>query len=296
MTVHLLDPLPRAALDRSGALRFARLRGAVVLAALGILLVGLGAFLPWLTLFNGLQPLPGFRLDGGDLSGLALLATGVLVVAVRHGGGRVLRPLAVAVLLVVVGDALASARAIAAYVAAPGPGAGLTTPSSGAGPLVMATGGVLLLGAALVVPVRRDPLPRDLVLRLVVSVATFVAGWMHLVLTPEHLAESTVLGTGFLAAGLAQVTLSVVVLERGRENALSAVVVLDVALLAIWAYAVLVGLPLGELGHDHVEATGLVVGHGEPIDVAAAVTKVAELTSLVVALVVLRHRGPADSS
>ncbi|GAA2741468.1 hypothetical protein GCM10009868_07680 [Terrabacter aerolatus] len=273
----------------------ARERSALGLAVLGLLLVGLGAWLPWLTLFNGLEPLPGFRLDGGDLSGLALLAVGLLVVATRLGAGHVLRPLAVVVLAVVVADSLAGARHIADYVADPGPTAALSAPSQGPGAVVMAVGGLVLLGAAVLVPVRRDALPRELVARLVLAAATFVAGWMHLVLTPEHLGESTVLGLGFLAAGVAQVALAVLCLVRRSENALSALVVLDVALLAVWAYAVLVGLPIGDVGHDHVEAGGLVLGHGEPVDLAAAITKVAELTSLGTALVLMR-RGPKGST
>lgn len=286
---------PRVRPRRQRGLRVARQRGALGLAVLGLLLVGLGARLPWLTLFNGLEPLPGFRLDGGDLTGLALLAAGLLAVAARLGAGNVLRPLALVALLVVVADSAASARRIAAYVADPGPGASLSLPSQGPGAVVMAAGGVLLIAAAVVVPVHRDALPRELVARLVLATATFVAGWMHLVLTPEHLAESTVLGLGFLAAGLAQVALSVLCVARRSENALSALVVLDVALLAVWAYAVLVGLPIGDVGPDHVEATGLVLGHGEPVDLAAAITKVAELTSLGTALLLMR-RGTAGSA
>lgn len=299
MTLHPISAGSRTVTRPSAPLQrgqeAVRRRWTLGLAAAGLLLVGLGAWLPWLTLFNGLEPLPGFRLDGGDLAGLALLAVGLLAVAARLGAGRVLRPLAVAALLVVVVDAVASARRIAEYVADPGPGAALSIPSQGPGAVVMAVGGVLLLGAAVLVPVRRDVLPHELVARLVLAAATFVAGWMHLVLTPEHLAESTALGVGFLAAGLAQVALAVLCSSRRSENALSALVVLDVALLAVWAYAVLVGLPIGDGGHDHVEATGLVVGNGEPVDLAAAITKVAELTSLGTALLLMR-RGPVPTT
>lgn len=299
MTLHPARARPGAAPRIRSSLQHdretARQRSSLGLAVVGLLLVGLGAWLPWLTLFNGLAPLPGFRLDGGDLSGLALLAAGLLVVAARLGAGHVLRPLAVVALLVVVADSVAGARRIAAYVADPGPGAALSTPSQGPGALVMGAGGLLLLGAAVLVPVHRRALSRELVARLVLAAATFVAGWMHLVLTPEHLAESTMLGLGFLVAGLAQVALSMGCLARRSENALSALVVLDVALLAVWAYAVLVGLPIGDVGHDHVETGGLVIGHGEPVDLAAAITKVAELTSLGTALLLMR-RGTEGST
>lgn len=292
MTSHAL--LPRAvarppwlALDR-------RSRGAVLLAATGLLLVGLGAALPWLTLFNGLERLPGFRLDGGDLAGIAVASAALLLIAARHGGSRVLRPAAVLGSVVVVGGALDSAYRISVYVADPGPTGVLAAPAQGVGPLVMAAGGIALAAAAVVAPLPARPMERATVVRVGLAAVTFVAAWMHLVLTPAHLAESTVLGLGFLGAGLLQLGLAAVIVERRSERALSLLVAVNVALLAIWAYAVLVGLPLAEGGHDHGgAATGLVIGHGEPVDLAAAITKVAELMSLAVALLVLGGSTPA---
>jgi hypothetical protein len=291
MTSHVLPPhaAPRAlrpSLD-------GRARGAVLLGASGLLLVGLGATLPWLTLFNGLEPLRGFRLDGGDLSGLALASAAVLLVAARHGGSRVLRPLAALGAVVVVMGALRSAGRIAAYVSDPGPSAALAAPTRGVGPLVMAAGGVALAAAAVLAPLPARAMDRATAVRLGLAAVTFVAAWMHLVLTPEHLAESTLLGLGFLGAGLLQLGLAAVIVQRHRERALSMLVAVDVALLAIWADAVLVGLPLAGGGHGHDGgATGLVIGHGEPVDLAAAVTKVAEVTSLVLALLLLHRRAP----
>jgi hypothetical protein len=293
MTSHVLSTRAVAHLPRPAASH--RSRAAVVAAALGLVLVGLGAALPWLTLFNGLQPLRGFRLDGGDLSGLAVASAALLLIAARHGGSRVLRPLAVLGAAVVVIGALTSASRIAAYVADPGPTAALASPTQGVGPLVMAAGGGALVVAALIAPLPARAMRRATVVRVGLAAATFVAAWMHLVLTPEHLGESTLLGLGFLAAGLVQLALAAVVVERPSERALSLLVVVNVALLAIWAYAVLVGLPLADGGHDSGEAAGLVIGHGEPIDLAAAITKAAELASLLLAVLLLHRPGARES-
>lgn len=291
MTSHVLPP--HAAPQGRGSALDGRSRGAVLLAAVGLLLVGLGAALPWLTLFNGLEQLRGFRLDGGDLSGLALASAALLLVADRHGGSRMLRPLAALCAVVVVVGALRSAGRISAYVADPGPSAALAMPTQGVGPLVMAAGGAALVAAAVLAPLPARAMDRATALRVGLAAVTFVAAWMHLVLTPEHLAESTLLGLGFLGAGLLQLGLAAIIVQRHSERALSVLVAVDVALLAIWAYAVLVGLPLGGGGPGHDGgATGLVIGHGEPVDLAAAVTKVAEVTSLVVALLLLRSRAP----
>lgn len=291
MTSHVL---PRRAAPR--ALRPAldgRSRGAVLLAAFGLLLVGLGAALPWLTLFNGLEPLRGFRLDGGDLSGLALASAALLLIAARHGGSGMLRPLAALSAVVVVAGALRSAGRISAYVADPGPSAALAAPTQGVGPLVMAAGGVALAAAAVLAPLPARAMDRATAVRVGLAAVTFVAAWMHLVLTPEHLAESTRIGLGFLGAGVLQLGLAAVIVQRYSVRTLSVLVAVNVALLAIWAYAVVVGLPLagGGQGHDG-GATGLVIGHGEPIDLAAAVTKVAEVTSLVLALLLLHWKAP----
>jgi len=40
----------------------------------------LGAVLPWVTLFGGLQPIPGFRLDGGYLAGIGIAAAGLTLI------------------------------------------------------------------------------------------------------------------------------------------------------------------------------------------------------------------------
>ena len=282
----------RPALWRSPVL--SRSHTALVLTIIGLAVVGAGALMPWVTVFHGLQPIRGFRLDGGDLAGVALASAAMMAVAERHGGARILRPLAATAAIIVVAGSLNSAHRIAEYSADPGPAGALVAPSAGAGPLVMATGGITLLAAALLARARPGAMSKGLRIRMFLAAATFLAAWMHLLLTPEHLNESTLLGLGFLAAGVIQIALAFIVVERPSEGALSLLVMVNVALLAVWAYAVLVGLPLRD-GHGHDAASGLVIGSGEPIDLASAITKLAELASLSITLVLLRRNARSEA-
>ncbi|MEA2518769.1 MAG: hypothetical protein QOF49_849 [Chloroflexota bacterium] len=263
---------------------------AAVMAASGLALVALGSALPWVVLFRGLQPEPGFLLDGGKLAGVAVASAVALLVSSRIGGSTVLRLAALAGAAVVVGDSLLVHAHIAAYVADPGPAGPLTQPSSGPGAVVMAVGGVLLLAAAGIAPLAGRPLPSGMRLRLGLASALFVAGWIHLLLTPEHLGESAILGTGFLVAGITQVVLAGLVIARPHDWVGYAVVAVNVSLIAIYANAVLIGLPFG--GDDH-EAAGLVIGAGEPVDVFGAMTTVAQVIGVALAVAGLGRAAEA---
>ncbi len=120
------------------------------------------------------------------------------------------------------------------------------------------------------------------------SGALLVAAWTHLTLAPDHLGESTILGLGFFASGIAQAVLAALVLWRVRRWTLGLVIAINVTLIVIYAYAVLVGLPF-EAGseHVHVLAAGLMVGAGEPIDAYGAISKVAEILSVAIAVALL---------
>lgn len=266
---------------------------ALVAGAVGAGLIGLSVAVPWLTVFRGLQPLSGFSLEGGPLAGVAVVTLGLLAVGTTIGGGRVLRALALLGGIAIVVDAVVLQMRIAAYTADPGPAALLTQPSTGFGAGLMAIGGALILVPILVLPLRRRRLDTATVARVVMSVALVAAGWIHLLLVPEHLAESTVLGLGFLAAGVAQVLLAGLVLWWPRSWTLGMVVAINVTLIAIYAYGVLVGLPFGAPG-EHAEASGLVVGAGEPIDWYGAVSKVAELASAAIAFMLLTPTQSQD--
>lgn len=254
----------------------------LALAAAALAVVGVGVALPWVTVFRGLAPVPGFTLEGGPLSGLALAAAGLLGIALRVGGGRVLRPAAALMSLFVALDALLVSTRIAQFVADPGPAAALTRPTSGIGALVTAFGAGLLALAAVATPA----IPHGLGRRwawVALAVSLFVAGWIHLLLVPAHLEEDRLLGAGFLLAGLVQVGLAAAAAFRPSSRAAFVVIAVDATLIAVYAYAVIVGLPFAR-GHDEI---GLVVGAGEPIDLAGAVSKCAELAGIVLAFLLL---------
>lgn len=166
------------------------------LLALGVVLVAVGAYLPWLTVYNGLTPIPGFRLGGGPLAGIAVAGAGLVLVPVHRGGGRVLRPVAALGSAVVVVGALYVAHGVVRYAADPGPAGPLLMPQAGFGAYVMAAGGLsLLMAAVLARPVSRasTALTAVLWLQLVLAALTLGAGWVHLLLAPEHLAEHPLL-------------------------------------------------------------------------------------------------------
>lgn len=272
-------------------------------ATLGLAAVLAGAALPWLTLFRGLQAVPGFELDGGMLAGLAVAATAVLVYTTRRGGPTIAWIAAGAAGLLIAGDALLVAARIGTFVADPGPSGPLTQPGSGPGAIVMAAGGTLLAAAAVVgtvvgavrrpAPLEGAPLegaPREGAVApwsaLALPGALLVAGWIHVLLVPEHLGESSLLGMGFVAVGAAELVLAAVAFAgaiRGRQSAPEwvrlAVVIVVVASLAAYAYAVLVGLPFDPVEH----ASGLALGAGEPVDASGAIAKLSELAAIALA-------------
>jgi hypothetical protein len=280
-----------------------RLGATYGLLAAGVVLVVVGAVLPWLVVYNGLTAIPGYRLGGGPLAAVALASTALVLVALRMGGGRLLRPLAGLGAAAVVAGCLYLAHGVLGYVADPGPAGRLLMPAAGVGAYVMAAGGLLLLGAAVVGPSARRSLSRTGWLQLALAAVTFGAGVVHLLLVPEHLAENPLLGMGFLAAGVAQVVLAALVLARPAPTPLSLLVILDVAILAVYAYAVLVGLPFGSAegmegmaGMDMHDDHGLMLGAGEPVDVLGGLTFLLEVAGIGLVVALVRRISAATSS
>jgi hypothetical protein len=262
------------------------------LVVLAVALMVIGAALPWLVVFNGLTAIRGFSLDGGMLGGAVLAVVALLYVQARHGGARYLRPLAIVIAFAVAADSVYSAWRIDQYIAAPGPTGVLTAPAPGSGPYVLAFAGVLLVVAAAIAPAAPGRLTGRSIARLALALLLLIAATIHLILTPEHLGISTILGLGFLAAGLAQLVLAAAALGgRGVVAAMgmNAVVVVNIALIAIYVYAVLVGLPI-EAGHAD-DAVGLALGAGEPVDVKGGVDFAAEVAAVVIAAVLSLGRS-----
>jgi hypothetical protein len=145
---------------------------------------------------------------------------------------------------------------------------------------------------------------------LVVSLA--FAGGMHLVLAPDHFADSTLMGSGFVMAGIAELALALAVLMTPVRLVFAAIVAIAVALISLYTYNVMVGLPFAaadqhaangtehenaEAGHGSGHDEGLQLGAGEPIDLAGGITKSAEVLAVGLAVAqLLRDRRHREST
>ncbi|MFE4467386.1 hypothetical protein ACFRFH_01115 [Leifsonia sp. NPDC056824] len=285
MSIHVAQPRPWSVTVPREAIALAS-------GGLALALMVAGGALPWLVLFHGLTVVRGFALDGGLLGGVTLVVVALLVVMARNGSARVLRPVAVLGASLVIVDSLYSGLRIASYAAAPGPAGALTAPVPGVGPSVFVLAGGALLVAAISTPAAAGRVGLLVGLRATLTVSLIVAGTIHLLLTPEHLGASVLLGTGFLLAGVAQLALAGGILflpERSQWLVLYGTVVVNVALIGIYAYAVLVGLPL-EAGHAE-DAVGLTIGRGEPVDVKGGLDLLAEVAAVVLAVIIVSRAG-----
>jgi hypothetical protein len=251
-----------------------------------------GGLLPWIVLFNGLTVVDGFSLDGGLLAFLVVAVVALLFVQARHGSVWILRPIAIVTASAVVADSLYSAWRISVYVGAPGPTGVLADPSPGAGPYVFAAAGAVLVAAAVIAPAAPRRMGGRIAALLTLALLLLVAASIHLILTPEHLGVSTLLGVGFLLAGLAQLGLAGFALSapsRAETIGMDVVIVVNLALIVIYVYAVLVGLPL-EAGHAADDAVGLRLGAGEPIDLKGGIDLIAEVAAVGIAAVLALRR------
>lgn len=171
---------------------------------------------------------------------------------------------------------------------------------------------------------RSAPRPRPNLISGALAGALGVAGLIHCLLMPDHFATSTIFGLGFLSAAVAQIALAAFVLLRPQTWVYTAVIGLSVVLMGLYAFNVAVGLPFHAAhveppvvadadGHppdgdhgaaddhgsaDHHGSTdedghgdeGLAIGAGERIDAWGATTQLAQLSSVGLALVLLRRR------
>jgi hypothetical protein len=254
-----------------------------VIAVVGAMITLVGSALPWATIFRGTQTLTGWDGSPRYFAGLAVASAALTLLYLWAGRPAAFRRLAVlAGSAAVVGCVVASWQ-VAALDSSHLVSARILTPVLGLGPFVMVAGALFLL-AVVAVPTSADRVPASLWPRVITAGALFSAGWIHLALTPEHLGETTILGLGFLAAGLAQLVLAFLITTRPSELTYYAVVGLSAALVVLYAIAVLKGLPFG--GYYH-HGSGLTLGSGEPVDLEGAVSKLAELSSLATAFVLV---------
>jgi hypothetical protein len=133
--------------------------------------------------------------------------------------------------------------------------------------------------------------PNGEIFRGALGAVLVVAGGIHLALTPEHLGESVVLGIGFLTAGVLQLVLAVWIFRRVSRLALLLVGVSSTALIVAYGVAVAVGLPF--VAADAMDE-GLSIGTGEPVTLVAAVAKVAELASILLAMALISQLNAGE--
>jgi hypothetical protein len=254
-----------------------------IVAVVGAAIALVGSSLPWVTIFRGTQTLTGWDGSPRYLAGVAVASAALTLLFLWSGRPAAFRRLAVlAGLTAVVGTALVSWQD-AALDSSHAVNARILTPVLGPGPFVTVAGALLVL-AVVAIPTSAARVPSHLWPRVMMAGALFIAGWIHLALTPEHLGEATILGFGFLTAGLAQLALAVLITARPSDLTYYAVVGVSAALIVLYAIAVLKGLPFGG-SHDH--GSGLILGSGEPVDLEGAVSKLAELFSLAMAFVLV---------
>gem|GEM_PF-2834918 len=83
-------------------------------------------------------------------------------------------------------------------------------------------------------------------------------------------------------------------LTRTDDRGLNLVLLVSVALIAIYGYAVLIGLSL-DSDHAADSAGGLTLGAGEPIDFTGAVNAIAEIAAIPLARVLARYSAARAS-
>src|SRR5579859_2958543 len=269
---------------RRSVARSARLRR-LPIAAMAIgggLLVSLGAFLPWLSLFAGLRTLAGTSGPNGWL----LVAGGtVSVVAgawflVRGGGAArwTIGLLGLALLgfcgwlLLQLLDIYRRLSADAFVFSQIRPG------------LFVATGGAVIIAASLLAGEPSAPRAHDgagttkpFALAPVLAGLSAGAGVIHFAVIGSHAHESIVLAIAFFAAGLAQLLWAWLFLVAfGRWIALSGAA-LSALYVAVWAVSRTAGLPLGDSPW-----------RAEPVGVADLITVTFETLTVLGALTVWR--------
>jgi hypothetical protein len=116
-------------------------------------------------------------------------------------------------------------------------------------------------------------------------------GAIHVLLAPEHFAESPVLGMGFLLSGMAQGVLAGLLVRRASLTALVVAVVLSAGLLLAYGVAITSGLPLpAPPSGEHLMSRGRMASTdslaAEPLTLDGVTSKALEIATLALALMV----------
>jgi len=153
------------------------------------------------------------------------------------------------------------------------------------------------------------------------------SGAIHLVMTPPHFAESTLMGIGFIVAAIAQLGLAGLIALRPARVLYLGVALASVTLVSLYCVNVAVGLPFAgsratsevetvepEAGHlddaadghgaeaeGHADANeqeaeadshgdfGIRIGSGEPVDPIGGANLAIELASIALAVPLLKR-------
>ena len=242
--------------------RTRRLRHPAGLAVLGGgTLMMTGAFLPWLSVFEGLQTIRGIEGPNGRalaiLGAVAMIAGGLFAVRGGHRLG----------LGIAIGGAAAAAYAgylVAQLLVTMHGLDGMMLARLGPGLFLSAAGTVLVAGSILLPETgaeTADARPRTTsrssarVLTNAVALASVGAGVIHLAVAPNHLREWVPFGVFFLVLGAAQLAWAALVWVRPTRSLLITGAIANAGVVALWLLSRSAGIPIGP-EHWSPEAMG----------------------------------------
>ncbi|WP_208027050.1 hypothetical protein [Rhabdothermincola sediminis] len=90
--------------------------------------------------------------------------------------------------------------------------------------------------------------------RSVLAVLSLCAGVVHLVMVPQHAQQGALEGWAFAIMGWLQVLAAVALIARPSRHLLQAVIVVNLAIIGLWAWSRTTGLPVGAHAGEPEEA------------------------------------------
>lgn len=90
--------------------------------------------------------------------------------------------------------------------------------------------------------------------RVVLAVLSLCAGVVHLVMIPQHAQQGALEGWAFAIMGWLQVLAAIALIARPSRRLLEAVIVVNLAIIAIWVWSRTSGLPVGAHAGEPEEA------------------------------------------
>jgi hypothetical protein len=242
--------------------RTRRLRHPAGLAVLGGgALMVTGAFLPWLSVFEGLQTIRGIEGPNGRalaiLGGVAMIAGGLF--AVRGG-----RRLGIGIAIGGAASAAFAGYLVAQLLVTMHGLDGMMLAKLGPGLFLSAAGTVLVAGSILLPEIEAESgseQPRATsrsgarVLTNAVALASAGAGVIHLAVAPDHLREWVPFGVFFLVLGVGQLAWAALVWMRPTRSLLITGAIANTGVVALWLLSRSAGIPIGP-EHWSPEAIG----------------------------------------